>query len=184
MWVSQIWSWSCPASSKQLDANISLQKCLKSMHGLAMPLTQPKLDIKEMSASIRQVRYLKQEFSVCSCSRWLELQYFFMYTRNFIVDNFFFHNVFEHLEVLASCYLNSDADGLYNISTIDIADQDEFLCKYGWSGNDTRCKFPANIIHKYGFNWIWNSDSLNKWCRFTYGCEILLLKILAIRSSR
>ena len=58
----------------------------------------------------------------------------------------------------SNLYLKSDADGLYEISTIDIADRDEFLFKYGWSGNDTvsciyghtkcaiyKCNFPASV---------------------------------------
>ena len=56
-------------------------------------------------------------------------------------------------------YLQADFDGLYDISTIDIGDREEFLFKYGWSGNDTvscihghtkyalyKCKFPASVI--------------------------------------
>lgn len=59
----------------------------------------------------------------------------------------------------SNLYLQSDSDGLYDISTIDIGDREEFLFKYGWSGNDTvscihghtKCalykfKFPASVI--------------------------------------
>ena len=34
-------------------------------------------------------------------------------------------------------YLQADFGGLYDISSIDIGDKEEFLFKYGWSGNDT-----------------------------------------------
>ena len=37
----------------------------------------------------------------------------------------------------SNLYLQSDADGLYDISTIDIVDRKEFLFKYGWSGKNT-----------------------------------------------
>ena len=59
----------------------------------------------------------------------------------------------------SNLYLQSDAGGLYDISTIAIVDREEFLFKYGWSGNDTvscihghtkcalyKCKFPACVI--------------------------------------
>ena len=40
--------------------------------------------------------------------------------------------------------IQSDPDGLYDISTIDIVDLKEFLFKYGWSGNDT-----VSCIHEH-----------------------------------
>lgn len=59
----------------------------------------------------------------------------------------------------SSLFFQPDFDGLYDISTIDIDDREEFLFKYGWSGNDTvscihghtKCalyesKFPASVI--------------------------------------
>ena len=57
------------------------------------------------------------------------------------------------------CTYNQTVMVFYDISTIDIGDREEFLFKYGWSGNDTvscihghtkcalyKCKFPASVI--------------------------------------
>ena len=59
----------------------------------------------------------------------------------------------------SSLFFQPGFDGLYDISTIDIDDREEFLFKYGWSGNDTvsciyghtkcalyKSKFPASVI--------------------------------------
>ena len=68
----------------------------------------------------------------------------------------------------SNLYLQSDAGGLYDISTI--VDREELLFKYGWSGNDTvscihghtkcalyNCKFPASVITAF------TRAVLNRW---------------------
>ena len=84
-------------------------------------------------------------------------------------------------------YLKSDPDGLYDISKIGIADRDDFLFRYGWSGYDTascmnghtkcaiyKCKFPASIISV--FSSIVSTESEIqitgiKAMQVMYGCE-------------
>ena len=59
-------------------------------------------------------------------------------------------------------FMLSDFSGVYDISTFEISNLDEFLFKYGWSGNDTVSKihghtkcsvykltFPQNIINTF-----------------------------------
>ena len=87
---------------------------------------------------------------------------------------------------ISNLYLQSDFDGLYDISAIDVIDKEEFLFKYGWSGNDTvsciyghtKCalykyKFPASIIT--AFTNISSTESTIqaagiKAMQITYGC--------------
>ena len=86
----------------------------------------------------------------------------------------------------SNLYLQSDAGGLYDISTIAIIDREEFLFKYGWSGNDTvscihghtkcalyKCKFPACVIT--AFTSITSTEATIQTAGFeamqiTYGC--------------
>ena len=85
----------------------------------------------------------------------------------------------------SNLYLQSDADGLHDISTIDIVDREVFLFKYGWSGNDSiscihghtkcalKCKFPASVIT--AFTSITSTESTIqtaglKAMQITYGC--------------
>ena len=86
----------------------------------------------------------------------------------------------------SNLYLQSDAGGLYDISTIAIVDREEFLFKYGWSGNDTvscihghtkcalyKCKFPACVIT--AFTSITSTEATIQTAEFeamqiTYGC--------------
>ncbi len=86
----------------------------------------------------------------------------------------------------SNLYLQSDAGGLYDISTIAIVDREEFLFKYGWSGNDTvscihghtkcalyKCKFPACVIT--AFTSITSTEATIQTAGFeamqiTYGC--------------
>ena len=59
----------------------------------------------------------------------------------------------------SNLYLQSDPGSLYDISTIAIVDQEEFLFKYDWSGNHIvscihghtkcalyKCKYPVSVI--------------------------------------
>ena len=86
----------------------------------------------------------------------------------------------------SNLYLQSDAGGLYDISTIDTVDREELLFKYGWSGNDTvscihghtkcalyKCKFPASVIT--AFTSISSTESTIQTAglratQITYGC--------------
>ena len=83
-------------------------------------------------------------------------------------------------------YLQSGCNDIYDISSIDIGDREEFIFKYGWSGNDTvscihghtkvavsRCKFPSNVITAFTDltspeNTIRTAGS--KAMQITYGC--------------
>lgn len=83
-------------------------------------------------------------------------------------------------------YLQADFGGLYDISSIHIGDKEEFLFKYGWSGNDTvscihghtkcalyKCRFPASVIT--AFTSPTSTDSIIrtaglKAMQITYGC--------------
>ena len=86
----------------------------------------------------------------------------------------------------SNLYLQSDLYDLYDISSIDISDREEFICKYGWSGNDTvfcihghtqcaiyKYKFPSNIFSAFTDltlpeNTIRTAGS--KAMQITYGC--------------
>ena len=59
-------------------------------------------------------------------------------------------------------YLQSDTDGLWDISSINIKNREDLLFNYGWSGNDTvssiyghsktaifKCKFPNNAVNTF-----------------------------------
>ena len=86
----------------------------------------------------------------------------------------------------SNLYLQSDVDGLYDISTIYIGDRDEFLFKYGWSGNDTvsciyghtkcalyKCSFPSTVIDAFTSNTSSKSAIRTagiKAMQITYGC--------------
>lgn len=83
-------------------------------------------------------------------------------------------------------YMQSEKDGLYDISTIIIANREEFLFSYAWSGNDTvscihghtkvalyKCKFPASIITTFLDSTTSRSDIRDagvKAMQITYGC--------------
>ncbi len=84
-------------------------------------------------------------------------------------------------------YFQADFDGLYDISTIDIGDREEFLFKYGWSGNDTvscihghtkcslyKCRFPASVITAFTSSTSTDSEIRSAGLtamQITYGCE-------------
>lgn len=86
----------------------------------------------------------------------------------------------------SNLYLQSDFDGLYDISTIDIGDREEFIFKYGWSGNDTvscihghtkcalyKCRIPASVITAFTSNTSTESAIRTaglKAMQITYGC--------------